>query len=323
MFIICLAAVILRSVALFGSFNTVTMHFDDKTAIIISGILVAISCLGFCSYLFLGEKERELVVVNNNAGFYIPAGIVSTAVVFMGVQNLILMLEGRYPQGPLPVLAGICALLAFLSAVSFFLSVFIEQNMHMYKAAFSLSIVFFLAFYAAMLFFNKQTHPTNSPNKLVDQFAYISAAIFFLYESRICLGRAKWRAYVSFGLISTLLCAYSAIPALAVYFVNGYTVSDSLTESVLSLALAILICSRVLQTRSLTPAGECEAARSITQLAMLRKDEIEENRKLARAHVNNIIEENDDTEDASNYTFDIPESEPATDFSQGEDGFDQ
>lgn len=323
LFIVCLAAVILRSVALFNSFNSVTMHFDDKIVITISNILVAISCLGFGSYLFLGESERELIVINNNARSYIPAGIVSTAILFMGAQNLITMIEGRYPDGPISVLAGLCALLALLSTVSFFLSVFIEQNEHMYKAAFSLSIVFFLALYAAMLFFNKQTHPTNSPNKLVDQFAYISAAIFFLYESRICLGRAKWRAYVSFGLISTLLCAYSAIPALIIYISNGYTVSDSLTESVLSLALAILICSRVLQTRSLTPAGECDAARSIVQLAMLRKDEIEESRKLARAHVNNIIEENDDTEDASNYTFDLPEAEGEADFTEADDGSDQ
>ncbi len=308
------AAVTLRTVALFTAFNSVTMHFDNKVAITIASILVALGVIGFASYLFLGEKEQELIARSDNARSYIPAGLVSIALLFLGAHCIGMSLSGRYPAGTLTLLPLICALLAFLSAASFFLSVFIERNQDLYKAAFSLSVVFCLAIYSIILFFNKETHPTNSPNKLVDQFAYISAALFFLFETRINLGRAKWRGYVASGLAATLFCAYSSVPSLILYAANGYTVSANITESVLTLALAVFICSKVLQIRGLTPAGECDAVRSISSLAQLRREEIEESRKASRAHAINNNVENDDTEDASNYTFDIPEAELATDF---------
>ena len=61
LFIVAAAVVTLRTVALFTSFNSLTMHFDNKVAITISGILVAIAVIGFGSYLFLGEKEILIV----------------------------------------------------------------------------------------------------------------------------------------------------------------------------------------------------------------------------------------------------------------------
>ncbi len=312
LFFVCIAAVVLRSVALLTSFDTVIMHYTDKVAITIANVLTAISALGFGSYIFLGEKEKELIARSDNARSYIPAGLVSIALLFMGASLLGSLSE--HQAGVVSALSVVCAILAFLSAGSFLITVLIERGENFYKAAFSLSIVFFLALYAMMLFFNREIHPTNSPNKTLDQLAYLSAAIFFLFESRICLGRAKWRGYVAFGLIASLLCCYSALPSLIVYAVNGYTVSDSLAESMLTLTVFILVTSKVIQSRNLTPAEECPTARSITALAERREDEIKEQHSLTRTHASNNMVEND-TEDASNYTFDIPEAEPITDFS--------
>ena len=311
LFIVSLAAAVLRSVALLTSFDSVTMHFDDKVAIFMGGIIVALSVIGFLSYLIFGEKEQKLIDRSDNAASYIPAGIVSTALIFMGANNIIMSFNG-YSQKMLSTLALVSGLLAILSAVSFFLSVFIERRDNLYKAAFSLCVVFFLAVYAVLLYFNKEIHPTNSPNRLIDELAYLSAAIFFLYESRIPLGRAKWRGYVSFGLIAALLCSYSSIPALVLYFAKGQIISESLVESILTLTLAIFICSKVMQTKKLTPDVECETAQSIVSLATARAEEIEELRKSSRAQ-DNINEENDEVEEAANYSFDIPYTEPESD----------
>ena len=315
-----IAGIVLRTYALLSSFNSVTMHFDEKTAITFGTVIVVLAVIGFASYIFFGEKETDLIAKSDNAASFIPAGIVSTALLFMGARNIGLGLGG-YPAGILRTLALLSAILAFLSVGSFFISVFIEKKEDHFKAAFSLSIVFFLALYAAMLFFNKQIHPTNSPNKLVDQMAYISAAIFFLYESRIPLGRAKWRPYVAFGLIATLLTAYSALPSLIVYAASGYTVSESIIESALSLTLSLFIFSKVLQTRGLTQNTECSAAKSIVIMAKMREEELE-NQRISRAQDNNNNVENDDAEDASNYTFDIPYVEPNTEFNPDDASID-
>ena len=76
--------------------------------------------------------------------------------------------------------------------------------------------------------------------------AYLASAIFFLYESRISLGRDRWRLYISFGLASGLLCCYSAIPSLITYFVKGEIISDSLAETLLTLSLAVFIISKLM-----------------------------------------------------------------------------
>jgi hypothetical protein len=298
-----LSSIILRSFALINDFSIITMHFENKIAFGISAVIVAVAIIGFITYMFFGEKEADLIAKTGNAASFIPAGIVSTALLFMGFNNFGLAFSTTV-GGPFPALAVFSGILAFLSAGSFFLSVFIEKNENHYKAIFSLSIVFFLAIYTAMLFYNTTKHPTNSPNKIIDQMAYIFSSIFFLFESRISLGRAKWRPYVSFGLIATLLTAYSSIPALINYAISGYVVSDSIIENILTLTLSVFIFSKVLQTKGLTENTESDAVASIVTMARMREEELENQRKLSRA--NNNKEEKDETEDASNYTFDIP-----------------
>ena len=304
---VSLAAATLRTVALLTSFSTESMHFDDGVLFGISAIIAGVSVIAFLSYLFLGEKNRPLISRSDNAASYIPAGIVSTALLFMGVENISMGLGG-YPKGIISILSLVTGALALLSITSFFLSVFIEKRNNLYKAAFSLCIVMFLAVYAALLYFNKATHPTNSPNRLIDQLAYLLAAIFFLYEARIPLGRARWRGYVAFGLCAALMAFYSSAPALIYYFVSGYTLSESLIESILTLTLAIYITLRVLQIKHLTPDSQCNAARSIETLATMREDEMKAQHEPHACDTDNM-EENDDTEDASNYSFDIPDAE--------------
>lgn len=299
------SATALRTYGCLNFFNDITMHFDNKTVIGVATALVIVGILAFVSYFFVGEKQMRLVATNDNAATYIPAGIVCISLLFMAADKLSFVKE--VSLGGDKILNGVSiALIALsvLSVISFFVSIFIQKRENVYKAAFALSIVLYLALYAAYLYFNKQTHPTNSPNKLVDQMAYLFAAIFFLFETRIALGRAKWRLYIISGMCACLLTAYSAIPSIIVYFVNGNTVSDSLAESVVTLAVFIFIFSRVAQTRFLTRDVECEAAENIAKLASLRENEIEQSKKLTHAQENN--NEENDVVDAENYTFDIP-----------------
>lgn len=305
---VCIASAVLRSFALLTSFNTVTMHFDEKVAITVGNILVAVAVIGFLSYLIFGEKEQPLIARSDNAATYIPAGIVSTALLFMAAECVKKVISTGYMQPPVSYLYIASAALAVLSAASFFLSVFIERRDNLFKAVFSLSIVIFLAVYSALLYFNKQVHPTNSPNRFIDEMAYLSAAIFFLFEARIPLGRAKWRGNVAFGLTATLMCCYSAIPSLVMYFANGYILSESLAESILTLTIALLIGSKVMQIKRLIPDAECDIAKSISQMASIREEEIRDLHEHPHARDNDIKEENDG-EDAANYTFDIPEAE--------------
>jgi hypothetical protein len=309
-----ISSVILRSLALINDFDILTMQFSNSICATVGNWIVILSTLSFGAYLFLNKDKTDLIEKTDNAASFIPAGIVSTALLFMGVHLIKEMNNHHTPLlRPLLIFA---ALLALLSVGAFFLSIFIEQKNSMVKASFSISIVIFLALYSCYLYFNREVHPTNSPNKVVDQMAYLFSAAFFLYESRIAIGRAKWRGYVAFGFMASLCCIYSSLPALVYYSLERYSIADSLFESVLTLALAIYITSKVLQTKRLTPDAECETARTIAALAEMRQEEIDTLRKNSHARDNNNMVENDDNStDAQNYTFDIPYVETRSEFS--------
>ena len=311
-----LTASTLRTVAAFSAFNRVTMHYDDPVAITVGCCIATIAVVAFLSYLFLGDKSGKLVSHSSNWASYIPAGMVSVCLLFVSADKIASLVSGEYDRLTF-ALALITALLAILSVVSFFLSVFIERSDDIYRASFSLCVVLYLATYASFLYFNRATHPTNSPDKLVDQMAYLFSAIFFLYETRINLKRALWRPYVAFGLGAALLTAFSSIPSLILYFAQGYELSDSIFESALTLALCIYVSSRVIQTRDLTKDAECETATEVARLAAIRENQMEEQRILSGAQ--EINKEEIVTEDAENYTFDIAFDEPTTDFSSGGD----
>ena len=307
-----ISAVILRTYALIIDFDRLTMHFSNSISATLANAIVIIATLVFASYLFIKKEDSDFLEKTDNAASFIPSGIVSVALVFMGV-NLIKSMNSHF-TAVLQPLSLWAAILAFLSVGSFFVSILIEQKNNIYKSAFSICIVIFLAIYACYLYFNRELHPTNSPNKVVDQMAYLFSAAFFLYESRITLGRAKWRGYVAFGLMASLLCFYSSIPSLILYALNSELISDSLAESALTLALAIFITSKVFQTKTLTPDKECELARSIATLHEMRQDEIEQLRKSSHARNINDMEEKDDGGGMANYTLDIPYVETRSEF---------
>ena len=311
-----ISATVLRTYALIIDFDRLTMHFSNSISATIANAIVIIATLAFAAYLFIKKEDSDFLEKTDNAASFIPSGIVSVALVFMGV-NLIKSMNSHF-TAVLQPLSLWAAILAFLSVGSFFVSILIEQKNNIYKSAFSICIVIFLALYACYLYFNREVHPTNSPNKVVDQMAYLFAAAFFLYESRITLGRAKWRGYVAFGLMASLLCFYSSIPSLILYALNSELISDSLAESALTLAMAIFITSKVFQTKTLTPDKECEVARSIATLHEMRQDEIEQLRKSSHARVINNMEEKDDGGDMANYTFDIPYVETRSEFASDE-----
>ena len=88
--------------------------------------------------------------------------------------------------------------------------------------------------------------PINSPNKICDELAIVFVALFLLYDVRITLKREIWHAYRGFGYIAALLAAYSAIPSIAVYFIKGEIISNSIYESFLLLAFFIFIMARLI-----------------------------------------------------------------------------
>lgn len=272
------ATVILRTVALLTSYDFSTNYFGAKTLITVANSLVAGFCVLFFTVIFTVRKDERLIASFSTPATYVPVGILSSAFIF-AVFKLALGLVNRTSeafkvQGKHMLLAETAlVVLGIFAIVHFIMTAILTEASSALRAGLGLCAVSFLALYAAYLYFSAEL-PINSPNKIVDQMAYLFAAVFILYEVRISLGREIWGAYVTFGLISALLTAYSAIPSLICYFAKGQTVSNSIYETALTLALFIFILARLALALGLPKDKESEFIARLKESADGRDAEI-------------------------------------------------
>ena len=79
-----------------------------------------------------------------------------------------------------------------------------------------------------MLIYLDPTLSRGDSSKILRLTAFITSALFFLYEARISIGREMWRLYTVFGLVAAALCAYTSIPGIIVYYgCNGTADNNS------------------------------------------------------------------------------------------------
>lgn len=302
LFVAICACCALRCVALFTSFNAKTMHFDGSATFMISAVLATLAiCLFFAPLVFI-PKKYALAPNCFSVWAFIPSGILSISLLFMSYTMFMrykstAIYAEEIIEKIIQYIPSALAILALLAAAFFFLNIMIAKRTGSAKAYLGMCTVVFLALYGAYLYFSKEIHPTNSPNKIIDQMAFFSSALFFLYETRIALGRDMWKPYISFGLMASLLTAYSAIPALIYYFVDGESISNSVTENVLTLTLFIYITARLLMTRKLPSDDQCKMASIIEAMATRRENELQERRNAAHAHEYNYNVENEITDE--------------------------
>ena len=312
----------LRTVACLINFDFETNYFTEKGLITAANYLTVISVLVFLSYPFFAKRGTGYIASFSTPGTYVPAGACSVAVLFFGF----FLLTSPMPSsgvmnakitGPLQIILGITAVIS----VSFFiLNAFITSAPSILRAAAGCAAVSFSALYAAYLYFDANL-PLNAPNKIVDQLAFLSCALFLLYETRISLGRGKWRAYPVFGLISALLCAYSSVPSIIVYIVKGQLISRSIYENIFILTVATFIGFRLFLTASATEDKESPfvtAAKQAIEKRQATIDEIESNKAQAYLEFLGAISgESEDFDEESEYS-DIPLAE---DVNESDEGF--
>ncbi len=262
------AAVTLRTVALYLDYVPSTGYFDGKALISTADYFVIFTSVFLFTYTFTARRDIKLI-----PSFTGPATYVPTAAVFVGLCFMIQAISDEYAAKEalikhymilgtpamlqqIPSVRILLALLivalifALLSAVHFILTALVESHSSTKRAYFGLCTTVFFSVYAAYTYFNTEL-PINAPNKVLDQITFLFLAVFFLFEARLSIGREKWRGYIAFGFIASLLAAYSSIPAMIYYFGTKIEASNSIYETALTFAIFIFIIARVLLTGEL------------------------------------------------------------------------
>ena len=267
--IAALAAIALRTVALFIHFAPTDAFYDaiyyNNTLLVdISYYIIFASVIFFISYIFTAKRGVKLIPSFTSAATYVPTGVLGVGLLFMAIHlfktasaissyKITSIYEPQeYPTKLLVFVCVASAIFAILGIVHIFLTALVESHSSTKRAAFGLCTVLFLSIYTIYLYFSSEMPPIttvlpiNAPNKIADQMAYLTAALFFLYEIRLSIGREKWRQYVAIGFIAAMVTAYSSIPALIYYIAEGKIISNSIFETALTFTLFLFIISRLL-----------------------------------------------------------------------------
>ncbi len=281
------AAAILKTLAVFQDLNYDSGFFENSLYIDISNKIVIGAVVLALTYILSTNKNSSLVFNFDSPLNYVFSGIASVALIFTAVNSFSTFLQikeyiDKYNDVPyrdlssekvLMYILGAVAIFAALSVFHFIYSVVFLKRRNTKRADFGLIFVIFLSLYTSYLYFNQST-PLNAPIKLADQMAYLFTALFFLFETRISIGRERWRAYTAFGLAAMMLTAYSAIPAISVYIIKGRIISDSIYETVLTLTLFLFITARLLMLPSLSEDRENRTVCALRAMAKKREEEL-------------------------------------------------
>ena len=289
--LVCTAiAVTLRTVACITELKGGTGYFEQGSLTTISNPLILITVLFSLSYIFTASKI-ELRPSFSTPANYVPTGILGVSTLFLGarIMSNLISTNSRYAflsaavfTNPSAILSIIAFVLSLVSVGYFFFNVYSTEQNTAKRAGFAIGLIGFLAIYAMLIYFDSSL-PLNNPGKVVNQMAFLSAAVFFLYETRISLGREMWRVYSAFTLAAAALTAYSSLPALITYYVNGHVIFAtqkgafiSLEEYMLTFAIFIYALAKLVIIITTKEESEDEYAKAISAYASAREAEVDD-----------------------------------------------
>ncbi len=284
-----LFTVALRATACLTEMNYKNGYFQDKLLINIANTALAVAVFFAFTYVFAEDRDKKFIFNFSSPMNYVFAGTLGIAFLFFSrhafqvyklYQDIIEMkLNASFikvntaTEKLLSYISLALGILAILSVVHFILASLVVKTRNTKRADFGLITVIFLSLYAAYLYFSDDL-PINAPAKIIDQSAYLATALFFLFETRISIGRERWRAYRAFGFIALLLTAYSAVPSLIVYIANGEIISNSIYETTLTFTLALFIGARLVLTALLREDAQSKTVTLIKSAFEMRAEQI-------------------------------------------------
>lgn len=281
----------LRTVACVSYLDYQSGFYSNKALITAADVITILTAIGMLSYA-LTAKRIKLRASFSTSSTYVPTGILGVATAFLGIRTFTYAISTcKYPffsvevftfKSPSALIGVLTGILALLSIVHHFFNAFLTESKSELRAYFAIASIAFLAFYSILLYLD-ETVAINDTSKMVREMSFLLAAIFFLYEARISLGREMWRIYTAFGLCAATLAAYASIPAIITYYVKGVVLSAteakslaSLEEYLLLLALFIFIVARLFLTATLKEEKENELVKALGEYAKSREERVNE-----------------------------------------------
>ena len=249
--LLTLIAAVIKTIACFKNMDYSTGFFDGAVSVRIANIAITVAVLALLASLFIKVEKRSVPVSFTGPLVYLPSGVLAVSLLFLAAEIIGYasdMTDGFSAANPAErssIIALITAVLALCTIAYLALVIFIQNPRSLFRANFGMAAALFFALYTAFLFFRTGASLAQ-PQKVIAEMTCLASAVFFLEETRISLGRERWKAYFVLGGLTTVLAFYASAPALAVYVVKGKIITAGPAELILLLSLFVFASLRLI-----------------------------------------------------------------------------
>ena len=309
---VTLAATVMRSVACLRDMDYSTGFFGGSLTATVANWAMLLVVAVLLSALIIKVEKPSLRPSFSGPLTYLPSGVLAIALLFLSIEilqyvhePLYLLFEYGFKAIKLSAVALavslLAALLALVAVAYCAASVLISEPRNILRANLGMFAALFFAIYAAFLFFRGGAS-INQPQRVLTEITVLAAAIFFLEETRVSLGRERWRAYFVFGGITALLSFYNCVPALILYAFKGELLTSGIAELMLAPALLLFSVCRLISNSIRADEKPSPYAVAISASAPEEKDAPEE--ELSQISIEEVVENDErqtaDEEDPGN-----------------------
>ena len=245
-------------------------YFTTETIANVGAVGLAAASIFLLTYIIWARKSIDLIPSFTSPLNYGPCAVMAAALVFISAH---LILKAGVLGGELDVFTLVTGVLALLSVIYFTISAISVKRRSIMRSDLGIIVLVFLCAYIAYIFFDNGT-PINAPIKTATMMAFLFFSLFFLYETRLSLGREKWHFYVAFAFISSLISAYASIPALIMYATTGKAVGISIYETVLVFAFFVFSTFKLFLVGELVPEKGSNVVNKLIASATARINEL-------------------------------------------------
>jgi hypothetical protein len=226
-----------------------TGFYGGSVLINIANITMTASLLILIASLFLKVEDIDLNEDAHSPLWYIPSAIMAVSILLLTL-DIFDYVASRANGGSVALSSDRSAIAALItgvlaiSAVAFFavscLSTNIKSSLRGYLG---MGAALFFGMYASLLFF-RVGGAIHQPQKIATEMAAITASIFLLEETRVALGKERWKGYFALGAATVLISAYAVIPVFATYIIKGRMIAYSWGEAAVLLSVLIFAACR-------------------------------------------------------------------------------
>ena len=277
--VLAFVATVLRCIASVIDMDYFTGFYDGSILVGIANVTITVSILILLASLLIKVDNVDLRQNPHSPLWYVPAGIMTISTLLLTVD--IFSYVGSRAGGNLSValsedrscVAALLAALLAICAVAFFAVSCISTDLKSpLRGYLGIATALFFGIYAAFLFFRSGS-AIHQPQKIATEMAAIAASIFLLEETRVTLGKERWKSYFVLGTVTALLSAYAMLPAFAAYIMEGEMIASSLGEFLMLFSVFIFAACRTISALIPGKTEKCPAPVAAEAENILTEDE--------------------------------------------------